>query len=447
MITIGAVDSIRNLPATALFGSNIIAFFILAAIFFLIPSGMISAELASQAAEGEGGIYRWVTQAFGKKAGFIAVWFQWIENVVYYPALLSFIAGTVAYLIDPHLIQDKIYLVSFILIAFWVITGLNMLGMKTSSFISNICALFGLVLPMFLIIAMGIIWVASGKPMHVNLTPSHLMPDFSHPELWVTLAGVMLSMCGMEIATIHVRETKNPQRTFPRALLISTVFILVTLILGALSIAIVVPKSQLSLIAGILQAFQLFFDAYHLHWMVPVVAISLIIGGMGGLNSWLIAPTRGLQYAGKQGHHLPKLLLHENRHGAPVALLITQAIIVSITLVIFVLLPTINSSYWYLNVLAAQLYMFMYILMFAASIALRKRRGQHHKIGYQIPGGPMGTYVVAALGLVGSIATVIIGFFPPSNIHDGSVGHYAFLIAIGLLVMSAPAVWLSWRGK
>lgn len=35
MITVGSVDSIRNLPATALFGSQLISFFIMGALFFL----------------------------------------------------------------------------------------------------------------------------------------------------------------------------------------------------------------------------------------------------------------------------------------------------------------------------------------------------------------------------------------------------------------------------
>ena len=37
MITITSVDSLRNLPATALFGSPLIIFFLIAGIGFLIP--------------------------------------------------------------------------------------------------------------------------------------------------------------------------------------------------------------------------------------------------------------------------------------------------------------------------------------------------------------------------------------------------------------------------
>ena len=84
MLTAGSVDSIRNLPATALFGSSLIFFFVLGAILFLIPSALVSSELASTS-EKHGGIYSWISDAFGKKLGFVAVWFQWIENVITHP--------------------------------------------------------------------------------------------------------------------------------------------------------------------------------------------------------------------------------------------------------------------------------------------------------------------------------------------------------------------------
>src|SRR5438874_961927 len=98
MLITGAVDSIRNLPATALFGSSLIFFFTFAALVFLIPSALVSAELASTHDE-KSGIFHWVTDAFGEKAGFLAVWLQWITNLVWFPTILSFIAGVITYLI------------------------------------------------------------------------------------------------------------------------------------------------------------------------------------------------------------------------------------------------------------------------------------------------------------------------------------------------------------
>src|SRR5262245_54114067 len=113
LLITGAIDSIRNLPAAALFGSTLIFFFIFSAVLFLIPSALVSAEFAANV--DNGGIYQWTRTAFGERIGFLAIWLQWINNVIWFPTILSFIAGTAAYLIDPALAQNKVYLISVIL--------------------------------------------------------------------------------------------------------------------------------------------------------------------------------------------------------------------------------------------------------------------------------------------------------------------------------------------
>ena len=130
MITVGSVDSIRNLPATALFGSQLISFFMLGALFFLIPTALVSAELSSGWPI-EGGIYIWVREALGKKAGFLAIWLQWIENVIWYPTILSFVAGTIGYLINPELVKNPYFLWCIIVTSFWGATIVNLSGMRS----------------------------------------------------------------------------------------------------------------------------------------------------------------------------------------------------------------------------------------------------------------------------------------------------------------------------
>src|SRR5476651_2430217 len=102
MLITGAVDSIRNLPATSLFGSSLIFFFIFSAVVFLIPTALVAAELSSASTD-KSGIFHWVKAAFGEKAAFLAIWLQWITNLVWFPTILSFIAGLIAYLFDPNL--------------------------------------------------------------------------------------------------------------------------------------------------------------------------------------------------------------------------------------------------------------------------------------------------------------------------------------------------------
>lgn len=441
MITVGSVDSIRNLPATALFGSQLIAFFILGALFFLIPTALVSAELASGWAK-QGGIYIWVKEAFGKKMGFLAIWLQWIENVIWYPTILSFVAGTIGYLINPALASNPYFLWGVIVSSFWGATFVNLRGMHSSALLSTICTISGLLLPMALIIGLGAVWVMGGHPMHIEINASSLIPHWQDQSMWVSLTAIMLSFCGIEIATVHANDVHDPQRAFPRSLIYSVCIILSTLILGSLAIAVVLPQDEINLVAGIMQAFDSFFVQYQLKWMMPVIAVMLVLGGFGGVSNWIIAPTKGLLVAAQEDN-LPLSFQRVNRHGAPVMMLVGQAVIVTVLSSLFLFMPSVNGSYWLLTALAAQLYMLMYFLMFIAAIALRIKQPEHVR-AFRIPGGLFGMSIVAGIGMIGVLTTLGVSFIPPDGIDIGSVSRYETTLVMGLLLMCSPPFISSW---
>lgn len=444
MITVGSVDSIRNLPATALFGSQLIAFFILGAVFFLIPTALVSAELASGWAQ-QGGIYIWVKEAFGKKMGFLAIWLQWIENVIWYPTILSFVAGTIGYLINPVLASNPYFLWMVIVSSFWGATFVNLRGMRSSGVFSSICTISGLLLPMSLIIGLGAAWIMDGNPLHVQFDLPSVLPHWQDRTMWVSLTAIILSFCGIEIATVHANDVENPQRAFPRALTYSVCIILSTLILGSLAIAVVLPHQDINLVAGIMQAFDAFFARYHLGWMMPVIALMLVMGGFGGVSNWIIAPTKGLLVAAQDGN-LPPLFQRINAQGAPVTMLVGQAVIVTILSSLFLFMPSVNGSYWLLTALAAQLYMLMYLMMFFAAIKLRLKAPDHPR-AFRIPGGMVGMCIVAGIGIVGVSTTLVVSFMPPDGINVGRISSYEFTLLFGLLLMCSPPFISNWLQK
>ncbi len=433
LITMGAVDNIRNLPTTALFGGKIISFYLLASVFFLIPCALVSASLSAQYPE-ESGVYSWVKHAFGQRWGFIAVWLQWVENAPFFPAVMSFVAATMAYIISPTLANNKLYLMSFVLVVFWILTFVNIKGLRLSARFSSFCTVAGLIVPMILLISMGAIWYLSGQPLALHLTLKNMTPHFGHLSNWVTMQGVLLSLCGIELATVHAKDTKNPTRSFPIALMISVAIIIINLIAGALSIAFIIPTHSLSLVSGIMQTFQQFFAAFHCQWLMPVIGVMLAIGCLGGVNSWIIGPTRGLRVACEE-IKLSPWLIKQNQYKAPSSLLILQAILVSIVIVMSFLIPGVNASYWLLSVLAAQIYMMMYILMFAASIVL-KWRSINTPWTYAMPGGKVGHFLISGCGLIGASIAFLICFLPPSHIHIANLTTYETLLVCSLLVLA-----------
>ena len=433
LINVCAISSIKNFPLLAEYGLSIIPFLILTAFFFFIPVAMVSSELAS--GWPERGVYTWVTEAFGPRMGFLAIWLQWIENVIWYPTVLSFIAGSLAYVFDPKLIHSKVYMVGTILITFWAVTLINFLGMRVSGWISSISALFGTIIPILLIILLGSAWVLGNHPSQIDFSWKAMLPDFSSVHQLVLLSGVLLGFSGIEMSAVHAKEVVNPQREYPKGILFSAILILTFAALGALSIAVVVPAKEIELTSSSMAAFGHLFSAFHMPWALPVIAAIATFGALGMMSTWIVGPSRCLFVTAEQGD-LPPIFHKCNQHGMPVNILISQAIIVTVLCLIFLFMPSINSSYWALVALAALLYMIMYVIMFAAAIKLRYKH-PHVPCVYKIPYGNVGIWTVCILGILGASFGVVISFFPPSQIDTGKLIILETFLITGTVIFCA----------
>lgn len=437
LLIVAAIDSIRNLPATALFGPSLIFFFTFSALIFLIPTSLVAAELSSRYHE-QGGVFHWVRHAFGEKAAFFAIWLQWINTMVWYPTILSFIAGTAAYLFDPALAQNPAFLVSFILSFFWILTLVNLRGIQVSTRVNSFCASIGTLIPMLFLIALGATWFLGGNPVPIQFSASTIFPSWEGAENWVSLVAIMASFLGIELSGVHVNDIENPKKNFPKAMALSVLILLGTMLLGSLAIAVVIPDQELRLVDGIMQTFSRFFHAFGMAGCIPVLALLIIVGTGGGMINWLLSPAKGLLQAAEYGF-LPTYFMKKNERGVPVRILIAQAILVSFFCLAFTLMPNINSFYWFLTALSTELYMFMYLLLFAAAWKLGRSRSIDNQSFSMSPSFRLG---ICCLGFFGCALTIVVGFLPPQDIDVGGGLRYGSFIALGNLLLTAPAYLL-----
>ncbi len=417
LINVCAISNIKNFPLLAEYGLSIIFFLILSALFYFIPVSLVSAELAS--GWPERGVYTWVKEALGPRMGFLAIWLEWISNVIWYPTILSFIATTFAYIFNPELAHNKMYVMGVILVTFWSMTYVNFLGMQVSGIISSIAALGGTIIPILLIIVMGAIWMIAGHPVQLDFSLKALVPDLGSINQLVLLSGVLLGLAGMEMSAVHAKEVKNPQKDYPKGILYSAILILSFAILGALAISVIVPVEKIQLASGGMEAFRYLFEAFNMSWAVPIIAAITTFGALGMMSTWIVGPSRGL-YAVADHGDLPPIFHKANQHGMPTNIMITQGIIVSILSFVFLFMPTVNSSYWALVALASLVYMIMYILMFVSGIVLRYTHPKKERV-YKVPFGNFGIWVVSIFGILGSGFGLVVSFFPPSQFETGNI--------------------------
>lgn len=435
MIDIAAVISLRNLPTIAEYGWGSIFIFGLALVGFMIPISFAAAELASGWAE-TGGVYVWVREAFGNKSGAVAIWADWAENLVWFPTVLSFIAASLAYLLVPAWADNKAWLFVVMMVVFWATTLANFFGVRASARISSWGTVLGSVIPGIVLIGLGIGWMASG---HTLAAPYHgaksLMPTLSLSNL-VFFSGVLLAFAGMEMAGFHARDAKNPKKDFPKATLLACLALVGLYVLGTLAIAVVVPQHKIELNSGLLQAFQVFFNRFGVGWLTRPMSLLIFAGGIALLSTWMYGPARGFMRASFEGD-FPKVFQGHNKQLAPTSVLWIQGAIGTLFALLFLFEPTISTSYWILSALTTQLLVIMYVLMFGAVIKLRYTQPDRPR-PYKIPGGKLGVWIMAGLGIAGCVFAFYVGFVPPSQISTGNHTLYICLMVAFTAVLALP---------
>lgn len=412
MMSVIAVDSLRTLPFSATYGFSLVFFYAIAAFGYLLPIGLVASELAS-GWPNRGGIYVWVKEAFGDFAGLSVIWLQWLYNLIWYPTILAFLSGTTAYLFYPGLVENKLFMTTTTLLIFWVTTAVNWYGLTASNWLGHYGAVFGTLLPMFFIILLSVIWLATGHTPAIPMSFNDIFPDFSNTGNLPYFLAVLFGLVGLEISAIHADGVEEPEKSYPQGFLMAGIIIFFSLVLSSLAIAIVVPPNELNVVAGLTQAFEYFFDTFGLFWMKPVIIFLIIFGGMACMSTWILGPTRALLVAAQHGN-LPPIFAKMNMHNAPVTLLIIQLVVGSVLSLMFLLLPTVNSSYWFLSVITSQLAMIVYIMLFAAAFKLKLHQ-PHVKRHYEVPGGIIGMFIVSMIGITTCLGAIFIGFIPPND--------------------------------
>ena len=442
LLTVAAVLSLRNLPSEAEYGYSVIFYITMAAICFFVPSALVSAELASSWPQ-DGGVYLWVKEAFGPQWGFVAVFMQWVENLPWFPAVLTFVASSIAYVVNPAWAQNRWFVLITIWIMLWLATFLNFRGMRLSAWLSSSGALAGTLIPGAAIILMAVGYIVAGKTPQIAFSAKALIPELGNWNQLMLLSGMMVALAGMEMSAIHVTEMKNPVRDFPKAIFTACFLVILLSVLGALAIALVIPPNEISLAAGADQAFAAMFKIFHIPWMTPIMCFLLSYGALTMVVTWVLGPSKGVLEVAKEGY-LPQFWQHRNAAGMPTTILIIQAVISSLLALVVLFMPTISGAFWLMSALTAQLYMVMYLLMFAAAIKLRYSKPDISR-PYKVPGGKIGMWLVSGIAFLTSLFAIITGFIPTPGVREKGtayvLGYIAFLL-IGTVVFIIIPLWL-----
>jgi amino acid transporter len=442
-----AVVSLRWVATAAAAGPSSITLWILAALLFFIPQGLVVTDMSARFPE-EGGIYFWTKRAFGDGHGFLCGWCYWVNNILYYPNLLmsTAVVGTYAFGQGETGLADKwTYVLPATLGALWLAVALNIVGMRTGRWLQNLGAL-ATYLPAVLLIGLGV-HAALTRPSATPLSLHTLVPnfgEFSELNLWASIA---FAFAGLELCAVMGGEVRDPRRTLPRSVLISAPLIAGVYLAGTAAVLWLIPSGDVRIVSGFLQAMAVGTRelGWGVGWLASIAAALFVVGSVGGVGAWLAGPARVAFVIGLDRYFPPAFgRVHPRWHTPHVAIL-TQAVLATVFLLVSVLGKGTTVEKAYLIILDTMLlvYFIPYIYLFIAYLVVRLR--EPIPAEGAVPRSRAAAAVTGVAGLGLTSFAMVLATIPPSDTAEPwlfrvkVIGGAAFFVVLGLLIY--------WRGR
>lgn len=221
-------------------GYGAILWYILGALLYFLPSSLMYAEYGSALKESKGGIYSWLDASISEKWSFIAT-FIWLSAWVIWQVMVSQkICITISTIIFGHDTTNTWHLfglnstltVALIsIIGVIAITWLVNHGIDTIAKISSIGGLAVMLLNVTLILSSVFILFKNhfqlAQPIqHVSQFATSVNPQFQSPIAMISfMIYAIFAYGGLESMGGVTDSLDKPEKTFPRAIMISTVVI------------------------------------------------------------------------------------------------------------------------------------------------------------------------------------------------------------------------------
>jgi len=218
-----------------------LALILLTPLIWAAPAALLTAELAT-ALPAEGGYYVWVRRAFGSFGGFLCGWWTWIYTCVdaaLYPVLfatfVSKLLETLGYApFDNPWVKWGVGMAMVIPLTWLNVRGTRQVGFSTSFF-----ALLFLI-PFAILVALGL--------PHLFANPSAAVHPFAAAgkplsgAISLGLYTIMWNYLGWDSLSTVAEEVEDPQRSYPKALLIAFLLTIAVYLLPVVIGAVVRPN-------------------------------------------------------------------------------------------------------------------------------------------------------------------------------------------------------------
>jgi len=430
-MALAALLGVRWFSTAGIYGAGSILLWIIAAVIFFIPMAFICAELSSIYPEGKGGMIDWIRLSIGEKPAYYASWLYYVSFYFYFPSVLTFSAIAIAYAFFPDLSNNKFYVISFVLIAYWVITLIVLKGYKTASKFSSYGGLLGVTIPIIVIVVLALISVfILKKPIASNYSLGSFIPHLDRANL-MFIPTLALAMAGVEILSPFACRMKNPSKSFPKAVILSAICVTAGYIIGTAALTFVLPSSQIGAASGILSDITKVTSEMGFAIGGQVVCVMIAYASLAacciiiyGITTFLID--------GNGKDYLPDFIKKKNKDDMPGNLILIQAVIITIIVILTSTFSSVENIYTILIMVEVILMFIPYLILIAGYIKTKKSVVSK-KATFRVPGKKPGFIIASVLVIIMSVISIGTPFI--SLPAGESIIRYEISIIIGVAAM------------
>jgi len=437
-MTTSMVMTVYGFAAFAKQGPTAFFYLFLAGILWFLPVTRTAGEMASIDGWSKGGIFTWSRDMLGERAGWSALFYQWIHITVGMNTMMYFILGCFSVSFGLPVIANN-PTVKFILmmIMIWGLIWLQQRGTAVTGKIAQWCFTLGVIIPVFFLLFLFIAYLIQGNPALIHVNTHTIFPSSWNGSVLVGFVPFILAFAGAEGSASHVKDLENP-KVYPKVMTALAICAICSDIIGSMAIAMTIPNDQIQLSNGIVFAYGALVQRFGISVVLveKVVGFLLAVGVLGEISSWVVGPNAGMFEAAKEGY-LPPRFSKSNKYGIETNVMILQGVVVSIVGALLTFGAGGNKSsvsFQTAMSLTVALYTMMYMMMFVTYLVLQFKHKDLHRtfrasrsMGLRVTYGVLG-FILSAFGFV-------VTFFPPADYSAHDKKTYLTLLLVAFVIM------------
>jgi amino acid transporter len=438
LLNIVAVLNLNLVPVAAGGGFPSLSLWVAALLLFFLPQGVAVAEFATRYPE-EGGIYLWTRKLFGETHGFISGWCYWTNNIFYIPTLLLYLVGIAVYIGGAgavHLADDRGFVFGLSMVLLWTFTALNLRGLGVGKWVNNLGAVGAVGATLVLLAVAAAAFTRSGG-QGLNALPglAGLVPTLSEWRTVSTFSVICFGLVGLELASVMGDEVRDPRRNIPRAALVGGLACGILYLAATLSLLAALPPGELSVVQGILQAFERLGSLAGVALLIGPLAFILTLSIAGATSAWLSGSAR-IPFVAGLDRYLPEALgrVHP-KWRTPYVALITHATLSSVFIAMSFIGAGVRDAYLTLLELAVVLQLVPFVYLYLGLIRVAGKPGGHYC-------NPLVLRLAGLAGLVATLLALATSFVPPTSVE--SPLQYEIKMIVGSAIFIGFAAALPW---